>query len=208
MVMRIAIIVAILLHSWSALAQESRNTAPVAPSNDVRSADPDYKWKHFFFEEINARAKVAGLPALREAVVPQGDLEVRVWHGFGLFLLKGFVLKRSAGQWSAMYLEGYDERGPRNEYQINLPTPKTGWEECWKKLEGAGLLTLPDASQLGAEPIDPDVLSYVVEYNVGGDYRTYHYTNPEGSDRREAKQMVEIGGIISEEFELPTLKPK
>jgi hypothetical protein len=206
--MRKAIILAMLLTSCSAPVPQNRNVAPVAQVNNSQSTNSNDSWKSDFFKSINERARIVNLPKLNTITLPGEDLEVRVWHGFGTTLLEGFVLRRSAGQWSAIHLDGYDERRPRSKYQISLNAPQSGWEECWKRLVDAGLLTLPDASQLGEEPIDPDVMSYVVECNVGGKYQTYHYTYPEANDRKEAKQMMKIGEIIFEEFGLPEFRTR
>src|SRR6266404_948547 len=162
----------------------------------TRLLSPDYSWKSYMFPEINKRAGIARLPNLDKAILPANDLEVRVWHGFGLTLLEGLVIKRSAGQWSAMHVAAFSSKLPRTKHEIPLGPPKSGWDVCLKRLSEAGLLTLPDASQLGIEPIDPDVLSYVVEYNDGGSYRTYHYTYPEANVHKEAKRMITIGDII------------
>jgi hypothetical protein len=165
-------------------------------------------WEEIYFESIDERAKIAGLSNLRTLVLPEGDLEVRVWNGFGNTALEGFVMKRSAGQWAAIHLDGIHSRLPRNKYQRKLHPPKSGWEECWTRLVDAGLLTLPDASQLGDEPMFADGMSYVVEYKVDGNYRTYEYSNPEYHDRDEAKRMLEISNIIFEEFGVIEFKTK
>jgi hypothetical protein len=173
-----------------------------------QSSKPNSDWERIYFEEINERARVARLPNLRTLVLPGGDLEVRVWNGFGVSALEGFVMKRSSGKWSAMQLDGIYSGLPRNKYQVKLQIPKSGWKECWKRLVDTGLLTLPDASQLGDEPHVTDGTSYVVEYKVDGNYRTYRYSNPEYHDRDEAKQMLEISNIIYEEFGIIEFKTK
>ena len=208
MVMKTIMLGAVFLISCAAPALKNQSAAPVTRTNNPPPADTEWRWKSEAAKEISERARAANLPDLGKVRLPKDDLEVRVWHGFSIFLLEGFVLRRYAGQWAAIHPGGYCKRRPRSKHRINLEAPKSGWEDCWKKLGDAGLLTLLDASQLGEEPIDPDVLSYVVECNIGGDYRTYHYTNPGRNNREEARRMVRIGEIISEEFELPTLKPK
>jgi hypothetical protein len=204
MLSRVTIISVLVLSSRSAHVGEQG--VPIVQTASSPALKPDYGWKSLF-SEIDKRAKVAKLAKLDSARLPAGDLEVRVWYGFGLVVLEGFVIKRSAAQSSAIHLEAINPKHPQGKHDILLGAPKSGWDTCWQRLLDAGLLTLPDASQLGEEPIDPDVLSYVVEYNDGGKYRTYHYTNPEANDRKEAKQMIAIGKIIFEEFGLPQFLP-
>jgi hypothetical protein len=45
-----------------------------------------------------------------------------------------------------------------------------------------------------------------VEINTAQKYRTYLYDNPSHSKCSEAKQMLEIGGTIAEEFDLSEFK--
>src|SRR5262245_15961563 len=65
---------------------------------------PENVWVRIYFEEIDARVKKSGLTNLREAVLTEGDLEVRVWEGFSFFPLRGVVIKRRAGQWEAHHI--------------------------------------------------------------------------------------------------------
>lgn len=62
-------------------------------------------WEDIYFEEIIKREKVSKLGRLKSKIFPKDNLEVRVWRGFGLTYLKGFVLKRIAGEWSALDLD-------------------------------------------------------------------------------------------------------
>ena len=168
---------------------------------------PKDAWEPSFFEEINKRAKVAKLTKLTSTLLPGDDLEARIWGGFGVTMLEGFVIKRSSGQWSAMHLDAVYPPGlPRSRYQKSLPPPKSGWEVCWKRLVDEGLLTLPDASGLKDEFRMTDGYGYVVETNMNGTYRAYHYMNPEWQKWPEARQMMKLSNIIYEEFGLPEFK--
>jgi len=86
-----------------------------------------------------------------------------------------------------------------------LQAPKSGWEMCWQRLEEAGILTLPDASAIGCSTMVIDGMSYVVEFNNKGTYRTYLYDNPSYAKCNEAKQMIKVGSVISEEFGVPEM---
>jgi hypothetical protein len=68
----------------------------------------------------------------------------------------------------------------------------------------AGVLTLPD----GADPPDPDVQGYEVQVRNGASSKSYHYVGPEYSELPAAKQMLEIGDIISHEFGLARFKAR
>jgi hypothetical protein len=78
--------------------------------------------------------------------------------------------------------------------------PKSGWEKLWKEITYLGVLTLPDSSTLPDEEIVLDGVSYVVEINQNNQYRTYQYGNPEAQKRPQAKQIIEIVQILSDEL--------
>jgi hypothetical protein len=168
---------------------------------------PKDTWEPIFFEAIDERAKLTNLKTLRTPL-PDDDLEVRVWHGFGLTALEGFVLKRTAGQWSAIHLDGITRRVASPESQRTLHEPKLGWDACWQRLQDAGILNLPDSAAIGCSAMINDGMSYVVEYNYKGTYRTYLYDNPDYAKCNEAKRVIQIGNLIAEEFVLPEMATK
>lgn len=184
------------------LINHSRNQEP-------RVMLPDARWVPIFFEStglasksINERTKEANLQSLRTLLLPDKDLEVRVWAGFGVEGVDGFILRRYSNQWSAIYLRGMAERPPFPNSQTALGTPKSGWEPVWQSLIGAGIVTLPDASALGCDTYGKDGMSYVVEINMNKTYRTYSYPDPKYLECEEAKQMKRIAEIIADEFGL------
>jgi hypothetical protein len=206
--MKILIAIVALTASCSSLPRSQDNkTTPSPTRREFRLNVPKDTWESIFFEAIDERAKLSNLKTLRLAL-PDDDLEVRVWHGFGLTALEGFVLKRTAGRWSAIHLDGITRKVGPAQSQRNLETPKSGWDACWRRLQDAGILTLPDAAAIGCSAGVLDGMSYVVEYNYEGTYRTYLYDNPDYAKCNEAKRMIQIGNLISEEFALPTMAAK
>lgn len=173
--------------------QEPRQPQRVTPVGD---------WEPIFLKGVDARAAEAGLPSLRTRMLSEGDAEVRVWVGFGINGEDGIVLRRSGGEWSALYLHGMFDKYPPHKYQKALAVPKSGWEAAWGRLSGAGILTLPDASTVQCNTYLKDGTSYVVEINAANTYRTYLYDNPNHAQCDEAKRMMRVGEIIAEEFDL------
>ena len=206
MTMKVLVLLIALTASCTSLQQtQPDKSTPGQERKEIQLNIPKDGWEPIFFEAINERAKIANLKTLRKDALPENDIEVRVWHGFGLTALEGFSLKRAAGNWSAIHLDGIHSRLPRSESQKMSQEPKSGWELCWRRLEEAGILTLPDASEIGCSAMINDGMSYVVEFNNQGIYRTYLYDNPSYSKCKEAKQMIKIGNIISEEFGVPEM---
>lgn len=150
--------------------------------------------------EIDHVAQLAGLPSLKSSNLAEGNAEARVWYGFGLILLEGFVIKQTNNRWNAFHLkgDGHNPRYIKKVARIQLPEPKSGWERCWQRLADAGILTLSS----GTEGPDPDAEGFYVETMAGGSYRNYEYISPEYSEAPNAKRMLAIGDIISEEFGL------
>ena len=177
-----------------------------APEVTELPVETNRDWKPNFFPDIYKRAKVSNLENLESAKVANNDLEVRVWYGFYRAHLEGLLIKRLSGQWSALHLGPFSPKRPRSNHDVALSRPRSGWYECWKRLTDAGILTLPDEPSLGEEQVAPNALTYVVEYNLAGNYRAYLYTGPESSEHPEARQMVLIGQIIFEEFNLPQFR--
>src|SRR5215211_3525192 len=86
---------------------------------ELRVEIPDSKWVQIFFEtqglgskSINELTKEANLINLRSVVLPDNDLEVRVWVGFGVHGVDGLILRRSANHWTGIHLHGMAERPP------------------------------------------------------------------------------------------------
>jgi hypothetical protein len=152
-----------------------------------------------FAETINERAKEANLSSLKSKTLSGDDLEFRVWVGFGKKPLEGFIFKRTNGRWEGTFLESINLT-TKPPYRKGLSLPKSGWEQFWRRLVDAGLLTLPDSSQLKDEVRVADGTSYVAEMKKNGTYRTYAYMNPDYQKWEEAKQMLKIADILYTEF--------
>jgi hypothetical protein len=202
--MKKLVLLALLLSSCTQTPRATKVETAKPEATQFRAVVPKSVWEPVFFQAIDKRASAARVPSLRRAL-PKGDLELRLWNGFGLTQLQGFVLRRSSGQWSAIQLS-VRSKPPRQEYEKQLPAPKSGWNECWRKLMEIGVLSLPDASEINWSAGVLDGLSYVVEINYENTYRTYLYDNPSYAECEQAKKMIEIGNTIAEEFNVPEMR--
>jgi hypothetical protein len=171
-------------------------------NQEVRLIIPNARWEQLFFRDINSVARFSGQPDLRKTNLAGGDLELRFWWGFGLSPLEGVTLRRVSGQWSAIHVKADKYYEPSKANRKELLPPKSGWESVWQQLVGAGILTLPDVSELNCNVGGADGGAYVVETNSDHTYRTYMYDFPSEAKCNEAKQMVKIGDIIFEEFKI------
>ena len=151
---------------------------------------PNASWVSSYFGEIDA-VNTGWMP-LREAGIPAGDIEVRVWIR-GQAPMEGLRFCRNDGEWTGFYTHEDDgellimrRRYERNEMNVFEKasyeerrqalkpvyelTPKTmDWTNLWDKVEALGILTLPDSSVLPPSEIKfLKGVSYVVEINDGG----------------------------------------
>jgi hypothetical protein len=169
----------------------------------LRVSIPDATWEPIFFESIETYIKQINLPSLRTVVLPnKDDLEVRFWADIGPNKLDAFVLRRINNQWSAVHVKGADKHQGVSLTKKNLAKPKSDWDGAWDKLVGAGILTLPDASEVKCNVVMIDGMVFIIETNFKWHYRTYAYANPQEEKCNEAKQMISIIQIIHDEFAL------
>ncbi len=163
---------------------------------------PNAKWEPLFFSSFDEYTKEINLPSLRTVVLPSDDLEVRFWYDGRPYVIDAIIIRRSGRQWTATHLHGTFEDQPFRLKQQTLPAPKSGWKEAWGKLMDAGILTLPDESEVQCYSGALDGVGYVVEVNMNNTYKIYRYDNPQLAECKEAKQMVSIEEIMSDEFGL------
>lgn len=186
--------------------QNSKTDLPTLPNIPFPTPEKSNStWEDIYFEAIIEREKASKLKSLKSKSLSKDDLEVRIWSGFGITLLQGFVLKRTTGEWSAVDLDwevSENRKGKRDEKELDkkLDAPKSGWDAAWQRLVDAGILTLPSATEINCSGDTLDGISYVVEYKLKNTYRTYMYDNPDNAKCDEAKRMLEINKIIAEEF--------
>jgi hypothetical protein len=183
-------------------AAQQRQAAPAdQTAQGVILEIPDARWEPFFFKALEGRTSKIGMLSLRRTVLPDNDLEMRFWYDH-FEVISGVIIRRSAEKWSATYLRQRNPQEPLSIEQESLGAPKSGWETAWKRLTDANILTLPDGS-VNCKTEVLDGVSYVVETNANRRYRTYRYGNPSRANCAEAKKIVMIEAILSEEFQIP-----
>jgi hypothetical protein len=181
---------------------------PAAPTRDI----PNASWEPIFFgdetdrQSINGRAKLGGLAPLRSKLLPKGVAEIRVWQGFGITYLEGYRFRLEAGNWRGWKLEPAipgrkDLKDIR--FQSPLKPPTQGWPAFWKAMEAEGLYTLSDFEALpGKKNTVLDGMSYVVEFQKEGKYRTYCYDNPSYQPKnwKEIDNIINIAKLLHQSF--------
>jgi len=116
--------------SYAATPCSAQTTEPSQPPRILAGKKVRPIWEPIFFQAINERASKSGLLPLRSYTVPGGDVEVRVWDGFGLSQLVGVVLKRTHGVWSATFLHAAFDGFEGTRFKRAIPAPKGGGRIC------------------------------------------------------------------------------
>ena len=170
-------------------------------SHKIQLIIPNARQDRILFEGINNATNLGNLPELRKTFLGSGDIEIRIWRGFGLSSLEGVVLKRADGQWSGLHIKNNNYHEPAGVKVEKLNAPKSGWESFWKQLTDKEILTLPQSFENECNIPEIDGMGYVVEINQNRTYRNYFYPENNGNKCREAKQMKDIGEFIGLEFD-------
>lgn len=187
---------------WAAIHTRESSSEAIGARKHPKLDIPKAGWVSIYFKSINKRTKAAGLKDLRLVSLTPEVTEVRIWIGFGLQFLSGIVIRRDANGWQGLHLPSM--HAPNAEANVTIE-PKSGWAKLWKALTDQGLLTLPDSSSLEGRAWVTDGIGYVVEFSSNGTYRTYKYSNPKYQKWPEAKQIIRIIKILSDEFDVKRL---
>ncbi len=142
----------------------------------------------------------SGIKPLRSHSLPEGELEVRIWKGWGMRGTKGIVIVKSPVGWKASLIT--IPISPKNSRPsvVVLPSPASGFDALWSKLIERQILILPDDSEVGVvEPFEDSEL-VIVDILNGDQQRTYSYNAPCYSDVAEGRNVKQIIEILSREF--------
>lgn len=153
---------------------------------------------------VDKVTELSGFPVLRKTHLNTGDIEVRIWRGFGLSALEAVFVSRVDGKWSCVHLkEIYDdlsEDGGWVKTKVTwLDRPVSGWEPFADKIVDKGLIQLPLSPEDECDRSGQDGTSYFVEIDQDQIYRNYYYQMGDGTCRESAR-MWELGETISLEF--------
>lgn len=182
---------------------QSPNPAPTVTTVVIEKVIPDVpQTKPVFHETIDTVTSNAGMKRLRDSPLADDDIEVRIWGGFGLTRLQGFILLRKGSSWGA-YKMGYEENRTMRPLLVAVSEPDSGWQSAWESMLRHQLLTLPSARSIKCEANFFDGYSYVVELKKGANYRTYMYDNPDEEFKNrcsEADEILAIAKIVRDQY--------
>ena len=108
------------------------------------------------------------------------------------------VLRKVGNEWSSTLLG--NGLFAACKYQKVVP-PKSNFEDLWQKLVNEGLLEIPEGEYTTNCCTDGN--GYEAEIFYEGKLKRFSFHIPEEIPIKEAKQIQNIGNIISENFETP-----
>lgn len=162
---------------------------------------PNANWEKIFFKEINNVTNLAELGKLREKRLPENDIEIRIWEGFGLEDLEGMIFTRKDNFWTAYYVKSNNHRYSTEAKVTRIyNSPKSGWKSFMNQLYEKELLTLPDSGETDCEVSMIDGRVYVVEIYKDKIYRTYKYVSVSEPKCEGGRKINEIAEIIAKEY--------
>lgn len=154
---------------------------------------PQQTWETLFFRSINSLAGQLGLSDLRTELLADGDLELRVWRGFGVVSLNGYILRKRDGRWSAYQVSEIPLRLKRSRRVADLA-------KLWRELVQAGVLTIRDDSEIPRSTIVEDGTCYVVEIRDRRSYRTFMVNNPHIIHSEDGSKMLTVINLLDSRF--------
>jgi hypothetical protein len=173
------------------------------PQLNVAEQGEHERWELLFFKSLEPYTKKTRMMSLKTVRLPnKDDLEARFWIDGLPRTIDCVVFRRISNDWSAVNIHGTAEQPNVSITQTPLAEPKSGWNIAWDRLVNAGILTLPDATEVNCNEIGIDGVGFVVEISFNHKYRNYYYRNPQRAGCNEAKQIIAISQIIFDEFML------
>jgi hypothetical protein len=147
--------------------------------------------EHHFVPYVRAAAFRAGLPDLESTELPSGDLELRLWDGFGLTGIHGLILQRTRGEWRASLVEPRSDGG----YTLRHVPDTTSWAARWAEAVNAGILNVDPMAERMDGAVARDGSAVVLELLEAGRYRTAGsdaVDAPCGTDGRRLLAIAEV----------------
>jgi hypothetical protein len=173
------------------------HVAAAPPQSPIQTkAVPNANWVKIYFSAIDRLAGRMNLKPLRSVTISPGDVEVRVWEGFGIGPLQGFTMKRVGKSWSALSMIHWYSQSPRR-----VAVPKsTDWAGTWEKLQRGGIAAIRDDSEIPHCKSITDGVGYVVEIAKSDVYQTYLVNNPQTLRSEDGDRFLHLLPILKEAF--------
>ncbi len=125
-------------------------------------------------------------------------IEVRIKRWTALEGGETFLLRKINQDWSAMLLGDGSRFGCLYQKSVR---PKSDWNTLLLSLQAEGLLEIPDGNYTAGGWTDGS--GFIVEVFYEEKLKRYSFFLPEVLKTKESKQILNIGDLISREFDTP-----
>jgi hypothetical protein len=157
---------------------------------------PNANWVSAYFGSVDRLTRHLHLPRLRTAKLHPGDLDVRIWEGFGISGYRGYVIRRIGQRWSGLAVT--EDTSGRPAFP-KVPAA-ADWGATWEELERGGLADIRDDSELVHCQMVMDGIGYVIETAKEDYYRTYLVDNPQSQRSQDGDRFLQLLPILRRAF--------
>jgi hypothetical protein len=157
---------------------------------------PNANWVSVYFGSVDRLTRHLHLDPLRTATLRAGDLDVRIWEGFGIGGYRGYVIRRIGQKWSGVAVTE-DTSGRRAFPKVSAAAD---WGATWEALERGGLVAIRDDSELVHCQHVNDGIGYVVEIAKENYYRTYLVDNPQSLRSQDGDRFLQLLPVLHRAF--------
>jgi hypothetical protein len=157
--------------------------------------------------QLAGLSKQAGIASLKDANLPAGQTEIRIWKGFGLTYPRCFILAITNGNAAASFLAP-SVRGNKavfrngNPVYVNTPlnAPRSGWDSFLAYLREHGIRSSVDLAQDKRYMPDPDAEELVLESKNGSRHTMAYYHDSTASV--DGKKAFDVCKQLRSEFDI------
>jgi len=157
--------------------------------------------------EVAGLSKQAGIENLKDAKLRDGQIEIRIWKGFGLTYPRCFILGITNGIRAASYSAPKIVGGKAlfhkgNPVYANTPinAPHSGWDNLLAYLKEHGIRSSVDLALDKRRMPDPDSEELVLEMKNGPRHTMAYYNDSTGT--ADGKRAFAICQKIENEFDI------
>ena len=157
---------------------------------------PSASWVPIYFDSVDRLTRHLHLDPLRALKIHPGDLDVRIWQGFGIGGYRGYLIRRIGQKWSGLAITE-ETSGKRTFPKV---PGATDWAKTWDALERGGLAEIRDDSELVHCEMVQDGIGYVIEIAKENYYRTYLVNNPQSLRTQDGDRFLRLLPILHQAF--------
>jgi hypothetical protein len=188
------------------LATRNYNSATPSSEGSTTEGLPPVPYDEML-RQVAGLSEQAGIPNLKDANLRNGQIEIRIWKGFGLTYPRCFILGITNGIPAASYSAPKTIKSKAvfhkgNPVYVNTPVnaPHSGWDNLLTYLKEHGIESSVDLALDKRHMPDPDSEELVLEMKNGSRHTMAYYDDSTASE--DGKRAFAICHKIGDEFDI------